>query len=80
MPTDYSVGIFFAQQLLVVELVHYARNANKRQLLHGLAAKVDALIDFGLLLIGPLAEHEIDLMTARELVADAKTHTRKIGG
>ena len=59
-------------RLFVVELVHYARNAHKRQLLHGLTAKIDALVESGCFLIGPLAEHIINLMAACELVADAE--------
>ena len=67
-------------ELFIVELIHYAWHAHKRQLLNSLAAEVDAFIDFGLFLVGPLAENKINLMAARELVADAEAHTGEIGG
>lgn len=73
------LGIIVAE-LFIVELIHYAWHAYKRQLLNSLTAEVDALVDFGLFLVGPLAENKINLMAARELVADAEAHTGEIGG
>ena len=41
-------------------------------------AKIDALVESGCFLIGPLAKHIIDLMAACELVADAEPEACEI--
>ncbi len=64
-----------ADGLLVIVLVHCTIDALEAEGGDDFGGYLETFVDVFLLLIGPFAEHEIDLCAAGKFIADTETYT-----
>ena len=63
-----------ADGLLIIILVHGAVDALEAERGDEFGGHFEPFLNLRFLVVGPFAEHEIDLCAARIFVADAETH------